>query len=74
MAGFKKLKFGNTRNVHRHTGKGATEQTLPNRHALNTLTDGDPAARSLNDYAKATPGPDSPSPSMNDFAQPPGGM
>lgn len=68
MAGFKKLKFGGTRNVHRHTGKGASEQKLPSRSALNSLTAGDPAARSMNDYAKATPGAADMAPDMNDFA------
>lgn len=41
--------------IHKHAGKGATEQTLPSRHALNTLTTGSPASRTMNDYAKATP-------------------
>lgn len=68
MARFQKLKFGNTRNVHRHTGKGASEQTLPNRSALNSLTKGDTFSRSMNDYAKATPGPETDAPDINDFA------
>lgn len=38
-----------------HQGKGAVEQTLPSRSALSTLTSGDPGARTMNDYAKATP-------------------
>jgi len=38
-----------------HQGKGATQELLPSRHALNTLTGGDPAARRMNEYAKATP-------------------
>jgi hypothetical protein len=38
-----------------HRGKGASEQTLPSRSALNTLTQGDPAQRSQQQYAKATP-------------------
>jgi hypothetical protein len=67
MAGFKKLKFG-AKQVHRHAGKGATEQVLPNRHALNTLTAGAPGSRSMSDYAKATPGPLAPAPDLNDFA------
>lgn len=41
--------------IDRHTGKGATETVLPSRHALNTLTQGDPARRTMQDYAKATP-------------------
>ena len=48
--------------IHRHVGKGATEQALPSRGALNTLTQGDPMARTMNNYAKATPGPLAPSP------------
>lgn len=43
--------------IHRHVGKGATEQVLPSRGALNTLTQGDPMQRTMNNYAKATPGP-----------------
>ncbi len=38
-----------------HQGKGAVEQTLPSRSALSTLTSGDPGARTMNNYAKATP-------------------
>ena len=67
MSQFKKLKFGNTRSLVRHTGKGASEQVLPNRHALNTLTAGAPGSRSISDYAKATPGADMPSPSILDY-------
>lgn len=47
--------------LHAHAGKGATESTLPNRGALNTLV-GSP--QSPNNYAKATPmtaGPTMPS-------------
>lgn len=45
-----------------HAGKGATEQTLPDRHALSTLTQGDPGQRTMQNYAKATPmgNPDAP--------------
>lgn len=39
----------------KHEGKGATEQVLPSRHALNTLTQGDPMQRTMQNYAKATP-------------------
>jgi hypothetical protein len=48
----------------RHVGKGATEQRLPSRSALNTLTAGSPVDRSMSNYAKATPtmGPSSMSP------------
>lgn len=63
--GFKRLKFGDTGRVHRHAGKGATEQRLPSRSALNSLTKGDPAARSMSDYAKVTPGPDVSGPDIN---------
>lgn len=66
MAQFQKL--GSFRQTHRHAGKGAREQMLPSRHALNTLTSGDTAARSMNDYAKATPGPETPSPDMGDMS------
>ncbi len=38
-----------------NVGKGATEQVLPSRSAMSTLTDGDPAARTMQNYAKATP-------------------
>lgn len=41
--------------IDKHEGKGASEQVLPNRHALQTLTNGDPAQRTMNNYAKATP-------------------
>lgn len=51
----------------KHAGKGATEQTLPSRHALNDLTAGDPMRRTMNDYAKATPlaSPTSDTPDIN---------
>lgn len=41
--------------IDKHVGKGATQQTLPSRHAMQTLTQGDPADRTMNNYAKATP-------------------
>jgi len=57
MAAFKKdltpLRKGGR--IDKHAGKGATEQTLPSRHALNTLTQGDPGQRTMQNYAKATP-------------------
>jgi len=53
--------------VKNHRGKGAMEQMLPSRHALNTLTSGDPADRSQQMYAKATPGPETATPSIMDF-------
>lgn len=50
-----------------HQGKGATEQTMANRHAMNTLTAGNPADRTFNNYAKMTPMMNgmSPDPAMN---------
>ncbi len=50
--------------IDKHTGKGSSEATLPSRGALNSLTRGSPLARSMNDYAKATPGPEQASPTM----------
>ena len=38
-----------------HTGKCAQSELLPSRHALGTLTNGDPLRRTINDYAKASP-------------------
>jgi hypothetical protein len=38
-----------------HTGKCAQSELLPSRHALGTLTKGDPMRRTINDYAKASP-------------------
>jgi hypothetical protein len=37
------------------SGKGAASQMLPSRHALNTLTLGDPVQRSLREYGKNSP-------------------
>jgi hypothetical protein len=39
----------------RVSNKGALSMVLPSRHALNTLTRGDPAQRTLGMYGKATP-------------------
>jgi hypothetical protein len=39
----------------KNAGKGASEQQLPSRSAMQTLTSGDPAARTMQDYTKATP-------------------
>lgn len=36
-------------------GKGALAMVLPSRHALNTLTRGDPAQRTMGMYGKASP-------------------
>ena len=49
--------IGRRGSIHKFTGKGATEQTLPSQDALNTLTQGDPLQRTMQNYAKATPGP-----------------
>jgi hypothetical protein len=38
-----------------HTGKCSNQELLPSRHALTSLTQGDPMSRTLNNYAKATP-------------------
>jgi hypothetical protein len=36
-------------------GKNAASQMLPSRHALNTITAGDPVQRSLRQYGKYSP-------------------
>ncbi len=41
--------------ITKHAGKGSRSQRLPSRHALNTLTGGDVGARTMQNYAKATP-------------------
>jgi hypothetical protein len=41
--------------ITRLRNKGARQEILPNRHALNTLTKGDPMQRSIGNYAKAAP-------------------
>lgn len=41
--------------VVKHEGKGASEEILPSRHAVQTLTKGDPVQRSMQNYAKETP-------------------
>jgi len=46
---------GKKGSVKAHKGKGASEEVLPSRHAVSTLTQGDPSQRTMNDYAKATP-------------------
>lgn len=48
-----------------HHGKGGAQQMLPNRHAMNTLTKGDPSQRTMNNYAQATPGPAQASPGFS---------
>jgi hypothetical protein len=42
--------------THKNNGKGSQEEVLPHRKALTMLTKGDPSQRSMNNYAKATPG------------------
>lgn len=37
--------------------KGSKTEMLPSRHARAQLTGGDPINRTMNGYAKATPGP-----------------
>lgn len=41
--------------LNRHVGKGAVEQRLPSRHAMQTLTGGSQLDRSMNNYSKQTP-------------------
>lgn len=41
--------------VVKHQGKGASEEVLPSRHAVQTLTKGDPMQRTMQNYAKMTP-------------------
>jgi hypothetical protein len=57
MAVFKKhlTPLGKGGAIHKQVGKGATEQTLPAPGAMQSLTQGDPAQRTMNNYAKATP-------------------
>ena len=52
--------------------KDSKQEMLPHRHALATLTGGDPARRTINHYAKATPGPTNTSPDINQMSGPPG--
>jgi hypothetical protein len=47
-----------------HKGKGSKEEHLPSRFAMTQLTSGDPTQRSMNNYAKQTPGVGSETPSM----------
>lgn len=50
----------------KHAGKGASEQQLPSRSAMQTLTAGDPATRTMQDYAKVTPNMGAPGPAPDD--------
>lgn len=56
MARDKTPKFGTSKpTVVANKGKGSRSQMLPSRHALNTLTRGDPSQRSVQNYGKLTP-------------------
>ena len=55
-------------NLIRNKGKGSTEEALPNRMVLSELTKGDPTQRSMNNYAKSTPGGANPVPSFMEMA------
>ena len=57
--GTKGSKFG--------AGKGAREEVLPSRFAMQTLTKGDAGKRTMNNYAKETPGVGNGSPSVLDM-------
>lgn len=45
-------------NKAKKLGKQATHEVLPSRFAMAELTGGDPANRSMNNYAKAAPAAD----------------
>jgi hypothetical protein len=45
-------------------GKGGGSEMLPSRHALASLTKGDPMQRTMSNYAKDTPGVGSESPDI----------
>jgi hypothetical protein len=55
---------GAVKGATKHSGKGSQEQTLPHRMAMTQLTKGDPMQRTMNNYAKKTPGIDNESPSL----------
>jgi hypothetical protein len=60
MARDKTPKFGSSKPANKpvlvaNKGKGSKSQMLPSRHALTTLTKGDPSQRSIQNYAKLTP-------------------
>lgn len=42
--------------IHKHVGKGSVQQRVP-AGGMQTITPGNPAARTLQDYSKATPMP-----------------
>ena len=43
------------RKIIKQIGKGSQQELLPNRHAVNRLTQGETWERSINNYAKVTP-------------------
>jgi hypothetical protein len=45
-------------------GKGSQEEDLPHRFAMTQLTKGDPVQRSMQNYAKKTPGVGDPTPNI----------
>lgn len=47
-----------------HVGKGSVEEDLPHRHALASITKGDPLQRTFQNYAKITPGLDQGTPNI----------
>lgn len=53
--------LGKAGKLVKHAGKGSNEQQLPSRGAMQTLTSGDPAQRTMQDYAKMTPAIGAPS-------------
>ena len=55
MKGAKPLAPIKLKGVKVHAGKGGGEQMLPSRHALQTLTRGDPLQRTIGNYGKLTP-------------------
>lgn len=58
------LQLARKTKIVKNKGKGGGQQILPSRTALNTLTKGDPAQRSMNNYAQQTPGIDNASPDV----------
>lgn len=47
--------FSKKGSVHVHKGKGATEQVMPSRHTINSITGGQPLDRAAQQYGKMTP-------------------
>ena len=48
----------------KNKGKGSQEENLPSRFAMTQLTKGEPVQRSMNNYAKKTPGLDQGTPNI----------